>query len=110
MAPLFVDPGLLRRRAILERPVETSDGAGGARVSWVEVAELSIHVEPVTVAARERFEAREMRITHRVTCRRRDEVQRGARFRFGERRLAILAVSDPDETGRYLVCRCEEAA
>ncbi|MET3583953.1 head-tail adaptor [Pseudorhizobium tarimense] len=34
----------------------------------------------------------------------------GQRFRKGARLFAVKPVRDPDETGRYLVCHCEEAA
>ncbi|MCB8836100.1 phage head closure protein [Aurantimonas sp. VKM B-3413] len=110
MAPLFLDPGLLRRRAVLEAPVEISDGAGGAATAWQELRELSVHVEPTGVEARERFDRREVTVTHRVICRTVSGLERGQSFRLGERRLIIRSVHDPDETGRFLICRCEEEA
>jgi len=108
MAPLFLDPGLLRRRAVLEAPQFTSDGAGGGQIEWQEVRELSIHVEPVSVKAKERFDHQEVTATHRVICRASVAVERGQSFRLGDRRLMIRSVHDPDETGRFLLCRCEE--
>jgi len=110
MAPLFLDPGLLRKRAVLLVPEPVPDGTGGAATSWTEVRELSVHVEPVSVAARERFDRHEATITHRVICRSSREVVRGRAFGIGARRLVISSVHDPDETGRFLVCRCEEEA
>ncbi|MCQ8781080.1 phage head closure protein [Mangrovibrevibacter kandeliae] len=109
MAPLFLDPGLLRRRAVLETCDPAADCTGDASDAWREIAELSVHVEPLSVESRERFEQREATITHRVVCRHRSDVDRGMAFRIGVRRLVIRSVHDPDETGRYLVCRCEEA-
>lgn len=108
MALLFIDPGLLRRRAILLAADEVPDESGGAATVWREVAELSVHVEPVQVATDERFDQREATVTHRVTCRHRAGVERGMAFSIGERRLSIRSVHDPDESSRYLVCRCEE--
>ena len=110
MATLFLDPGLLRRRAVLETADLAPDGAGGATAAWREVRELSVHVEPAAAKAAERFDQELETITHRVICRRAEEVQRGRAFRLGERRLLIRTVHDPDETGRFLVCRCEEEA
>jgi len=110
MAPLFLDPGLLRKRAALLAPEAEPDGAGGAATRWTEIRELSVHVEPVSVAARERFDRHEATITHRVICRSSAEVERGRAFGIGTRRLVIASVHDPDETGRFLVCRCEEEA
>ena len=108
MAPLFIDPGLFRRRAILEDADPVPDDSGGAAVLWREVAEMSVHVEPVSVATDERFGQREAVLTHRVICRARPELDRGMAFTIGARRLIIRSVHDPDDSGRYFVCRCEE--
>lgn len=108
MALIFLDPGLLRRRVRLEAAMTVPDGSGGATATWREVAELSVHVEPVSAAVQDRFGAWEGRVTHRVICRFRADVVRGMFFVFQGRRLAIRTVHDPDESGRFLVCRCEE--
>jgi SPP1 family predicted phage head-tail adaptor len=49
-------------------------------------------------------------LTHRIWLRARTGVSEGMRFRKGARTFTIRAVRDPDETGRYLVCLCEEGA
>lgn len=108
MAPIFLDPSLLRRRAVLEAPDPVPDGMGGAKPAWREVRELSVHLEPVQARSRERFGREEAIVTHRVVCRHSEEVLAGRAFRFGTRRLVITTVLDPDERGRFLVCRCEE--
>ncbi|MEF2551761.1 phage head closure protein [Aurantimonas sp. A2-1-M11] len=110
MAPLFLDPGLLRKRAVLQVPAPVPDGAGGAATVWNEVRELSVHVEPVSVTARERFDRQEATITHRVICRWSADVQRGRAFSLAGRRLVIRSVHDPDEMMRFQICRCEEEA
>lgn len=110
MAILFIDPGLLRRRASLQIADRVSNGSGGTTPAWREVAELSIHIEPLSVAAAERFDRREATITHRVICRARADLDRGMAFVIGGRRLLIRSIHDPDESGRYLVCRCGEEA
>ncbi|MCQ0989607.1 phage head closure protein [Jiella marina] len=99
---------MLNRQVALDQAVIGDDGAGGGETSWQEVRELSVHVEPVSVVSRERFDQREALVTHRVICRANGDVMRGMSLRIGSRRLVILSVHDPDETGRYLVCRCEE--
>ena len=101
MAPLFLDPGLLRRRASLQVADLVSNGSGGMTATWREVAELSVRTA-------ERFDQGQATVTHRVICRARSDVDRGSRFVLGSRRLAILSVHDPDDSGRYLVCRCRE--
>jgi len=47
--------------------------------------------------------------THRIAIRHRDGVGSAMRFVDGARVFTILTVHDPDETGRYLVCRVKEA-
>jgi SPP1 family predicted phage head-tail adaptor len=49
-------------------------------------------------------------ITHRIWIRFRDGVSAGQRFHKGARLFAVKLVQDPDETGRYLTCLCEEDA
>lgn len=110
MTPLFLDPGLLRKRASLQVADLASDGSGGMVASWREIAEVSVRVEPVSVDSGERFDRREATITHRVICRARDDVERGMAFVLGSRRLVVVSVHDPDESRRYLVCRCREEA
>lgn len=106
----FIDPGLLDRRAVLEENRAGPDAMGGLGQTWREVAELSVHLQPLGTRVRERFDARQETLTHRVTLRHRGDVIRGMAFRFGLRRLVIREVADPDERRRYLVCRCEEEA
>ncbi|MEF2073829.1 phage head closure protein [Consotaella aegiceratis] len=108
MGTLFLDPGLLGKRARVLRMDLVPDGMGGGAPSWSEVAEVSVHVEPVSVASREVFGQREATVTHRVTCRFRNDIDRGMTFALGDRWLTILSIHDPDESSRYLVCRCEE--
>ncbi len=110
MVPLFLDPGLLTKRALIERNDPVADGSGGARDHWLEVGETSVRVEPLAARVEESLDQRIGTITHRVTLRARDSLTRGMAFRLGARRLLIRSLHDPDETGRWLVCRCEEEA
>lgn len=104
----FIDPGAFRTELALEAAVAVSDGAGGHAENWQEMATMFARLEPV--AAGERFGAdqRLERITHRVTLRSRAEISAGMRFRRNGRVFLIVSVHDPDETGRYLVCRTRE--
>ena len=105
-----IDPGRLSRRAILEEAIDVSDGMGGADIVWQGVRAISISVEPVGATRRERFDAHQEEVRHRVICRKADDISRGRRFSFLGRRLLIETVHDLDETGRYLTCRCVEEA
>jgi len=106
--PAPIDPGHLRFRLELEEPVESPDGQGGVTLAWREVTGLWAKIEPLA-AAREEVAAGLRQVTrHRITIRQRDGVKQGMRFRRFSRVFAITTVVDPDETGRYLVCTCEE--
>lgn len=104
----FIDPGMLHTELIVEDAIESGDGAGGVVRAWVEVATLFAHVEPVRARVRYGADQRQVDITHRITMRHRADIFRRMRFRRGERVFAIETITDPDETGRYLVCETRE--
>ncbi|MNL37289.1 Phage head-tail joining protein [compost metagenome] len=87
---------------------EVTDGQGGAAESWSFLRSLWAAIEPVSNASHERASAEGVTITHRVWLVWRSDIVAGMRFRKGRRILAIRAVMDPDETRRFIVCRCEE--
>ncbi len=103
-----VDPGELRTELALEEASRTPDGAGGFTEAWTQIATVFARLQPIVV--RERFGADQTieEVTHRATIRHRPDVASGMRFVMGDRLLSILTVHDPDETGRYLVCRTRE--
>ena len=108
MAATFIDPGLLSARLDLERRVTASDGQGGVLPGYTPVASLWARIEPVSMAADERADETVSAVTHRISIRFRDDLLIGMRFRKGGRSFVVAAFFDPDETGRYLVCRCAE--
>ena len=110
MVPLFLDAGLLRHCAAIERNEIVADAFGGGRDSWVEIGETAVRLEPLDVDSEERLGQRVGIATHRVTLRARPGLDRGMAFRISGRRFVIRTLHDPDETGRYLVCRCEAEA
>ena len=105
---MFVDPGAMRTELVLEQATPTPDGAGGFAETWTEIATVFARLQPIV--AREKFGADQTleEVTHRVTIRHRPDVASGMRFVLGDRVLPILTVHDPDETGRYLICRTRE--
>ena len=105
---VFLDPGKLTARLDVEARSEALDGQGGAAESWSVLRSLWAAIEPVSNAAYERASAEGVTITHRVWLVWRSDIAAGMRFRKGQRILAIRAVTDPDETRRFIVCRCEE--
>lgn len=108
MALLFIDPGELRTELALEACTTEADGIGGFAEAWAETATLMTRVEPISAnsvfAAGQTLET----LTHRVTLRHRPGVASGMRLRGRGRVFDIVTVHDPDESGRYLVCKVRE--
>lgn len=108
MAIEFIDPGALRTEIALEEAVMSSDGAGGHVATWAEVATVFARIVPVSTQRSFDVDQFVETVTHRITMRFRADVRSGMRFAKQNRTFAIVAVHDPDETGRYLVCRVRE--
>lgn len=104
----FIDPGAFRHELTLEAATLTGDGAGGHVQQWAEVGTLFARVEPVSAVSRFGADRQRETVTHRVTMRMRAGVAGGMRLRRRGRAFDIVTVHDPDETGRYLVCRVRE--
>lgn len=104
----FIDPGLFRHEVILQTAIRSPDGCGGYSESWIESATILARVEPVS--AQSNFGANQHleTVTHRITIRCRDGITGGMRFIWRGRIFEIIAVHDPDETRRYLICRVRE--
>lgn len=100
--------GTLRRRLLLEAPISTPDGLGGATRAFATVAALWAQVEWLGGGERWRMGRLEQAGTHRVTLRWRAGVDAGQRLRDGTRIYDIRAVCDPDGGRRRLVCLVEE--
>ncbi|MQB08752.1 head-tail adaptor protein [Agrobacterium sp. ICMP 6402] len=105
---VFLDPGKLTARLELEGRIETPDGQGGVAEDWNALRSLWAAIEPVSDMSHERASAEGVTITHRVWLVWRSDIAAGMRFRKGRRILVIRTVMDPDETRRFIVCRCEE--
>src|SRR5689334_7643032 len=108
MRQLFIDPGGLRTQLALETSVAEPDGLGGFAETWQDVATVFAKVEPVSADGRFGAGQSLETVTHRVTLRHRDGLASGMRFTKGGRVFEIVTVHDPDESGRYLVCRTRE--
>ncbi|WP_377295695.1 phage head closure protein [Rhizobium sp. SGZ-381] len=110
MGALFLDPGQRTTRLIREVMATTADGQGGATVTWAQSGALWARVEPVSHTGSELAGAERQVVTHRIWIAAQTGVAAGQRLRKGARIFSILLVRDPDESGRYLVCDCEEEA
>lgn len=99
--------GAMRERFVLEQAVRTTDGGGGATVTWEPVAELWAAVRSITGDERLRHDQLSGRLTHEVWIRHRAGVLPAMRFRQDTRIYEIVAVIEVGRRTR-LECLCEE--
>jgi SPP1 family predicted phage head-tail adaptor len=97
--------GRMNRRLVLEAPVDTPDGAGGAVRSYRTVVTVWASVEPETARGGLVADAQGATATHRITIRMRDDVTTRHRFRDGGRIYRIVALHE--EPARFLTIRAE---
>lgn len=109
MRTLFLDPGSLRSELALQANTPVPDGLGGHTESWEEIATVFARIEPVSATSRFGPDQTVEAVTHRITIRWRNGVAAGMRFARHGRNFDIVTVHDPDNSGRYLVCRAREA-
>lgn len=101
------------RPLVLEAQVRASDGAGGFSETWGTVGSLWAEVAPGSGRDVAGVEVTLASVPLRITVRgaRLGSTQRplaGQRFRDGTRLFPILAVSERDADGLYLVCFARE--
>lgn len=108
MGTVFLDPGRMTARLELEAPQDLPDGQGGVTQGWQSLAFLWACIEPVSQGASEVASAEQVSLTHRIWLAHRPGISAGMRFRKGARLFSVKSIYDPDETGRFTVCRCEE--
>jgi head-tail adaptor len=103
----------LRRRLVLEAPVDAADGAGGFTRTWAVQGALWGEVTPGTGREGAGEEFATALVPFRITVRGAapgapSRPRPGQRLRDGTRSFAILAVTERDPEGRYLVCFARE--
>jgi SPP1 family predicted phage head-tail adaptor len=108
VAGLDIDAGRLTARLLLEAPVATEDGQGGANIVFAEVARVWALVEPKAFGEELKGPGLVSEVTHQVTLRARGDLTSGQRLRKGARIFDILALRDLDETGRFVLALCRE--
>jgi SPP1 family predicted phage head-tail adaptor len=102
------DPGRLRYRLVLQEAVESADGAGGVARSYRDAATLWAALAPLSVRESLDAEALGATATHRITLRASVTVTNRHRFTLGPRIFRVVAVRDPDESGRFLDVLAQE--
>ena len=101
-APVTI--GDLRHRVEIQQIARTSDGGGGAAITWTLVAEVWAAIWPRN--ANERFDLDRIagRATHDIWIRARGDVKPEMRIRFGVRTFDIRGVIDVEDRGAWLKC------
>ncbi len=102
--------GDLRKQMTLQAEQQTSDGAGGYALAWVDVATVWADIAPVggnEYLAAGRLEAQ---VTHKITLRWRPDITPNASMRltYGARLFNIRAVLNPGEANRWLSILAQE--
>jgi len=100
--------GELRHRLVIEYPQRVSDGAGGAVISWLELATVWASIHPVSAGEQRSAGQRAEKTTHRITLRYRTDVNATMRFVGNGRIFQIETVINEAERDHWLVCSCVE--
>ena len=98
----------MRERVTLQSPARAADGAGGADVSWTDVATVWAQVDERTGGERLTGERLAARAALTVTHRYRAGVTTEMRALWNGRVLNIRAVRDKGGRKRFLTLECEE--
>lgn len=100
--------GSLSKRVTLQSPERAPDGAGGATVTWADIATVWASIEPVS--GHEPYIAQALRgkVSHKVHIRYRMGIGPKNRLLYGARSYDILAALNDKEEGRFLLLLCEE--
>jgi head-tail adaptor len=106
-------PVNLSRALVLEEATRVSDGAGGFALVWAAVGTLWAEVLPGTGRDTAGEEVVLSTVPYRITVRGASQSapsrpKVGQRFRDGSRVFTILAITERDEAGAYLVCFVRE--
>jgi SPP1 family predicted phage head-tail adaptor len=102
------DPGWIAHRVAIERPIRSTDGAGGAEIAFETLATVWAAIEPISAREDGGSGRLATAVSHRVTIRWRADVTGAMRLRHRGRTLRIASLRDPDESRRFLVIEAEE--
>ena len=110
MVARFSPPAPLSHRLILQSRNDTAQQEGELVTHWTTIAKVWGALIDSRVTRKEEAQQMVEVAQHRIIIRHRDDVASGWRFLLDARELDIRTVIDPDQTGRFLSCLCEEAA
>ncbi len=99
----------MNKRVKLQSPSRSSDEAGGATVTWTDVASIWAAIEPLT--GKEPYVVAQQlqgQVSHKVTIRYRSGLTPGMRVLYDSRIFDVKSVIDPKERHSILILACEE--
>jgi SPP1 family predicted phage head-tail adaptor len=105
---MSVEFSKLRHRILLQKPLLSDDGGGGASVQWLDIAEVWAEVTPIASRQIRHAQANTNPVRQRVRLRWRADVRENWRLVFQGRLFAIQSLINPHEAGELLVLECEE--
>lgn len=89
---MAVDYRQMRDKVTFQRPVYTSDGAGGSALSWQEVAQLFAHIDGSSVTESVREAQMQARRSYNITIRRNIAIKPDMRVIYNGLELHITSV------------------
>jgi SPP1 family predicted phage head-tail adaptor len=98
----------LTRRLTIEAPVADISDGGSVAVSWQSIGVVWAALRPVASREITTSDAQSLRTTHEIWLRYRADLTGAMRFRLGLRVFDVLAIRDPDERQRWLICQTDE--
>ena len=100
--------GSLRHRVTLQKPARIGDQYAGADVTWTDVEDIWVNIEPMS--DRERFFAQQISTlqVHKVRMRYRSDIRQSWRLLYGTRILDTIGIKNSEERNRELELTCEE--
>ena len=102
-----LDAGILNKRIMLQKVVETSDGEGGYTEVWQDVKKCWAQIKPF--GAKQVFEYKSLNVkaTHRIKVRANIIVEENYRICYKTRTFEVLTVENEDEAEvvKWVVCK-----
>ena len=100
--------GKLKHRINIQRETKTSDGAGGASITWNTIAQPWAYIKPRS--GNERFQAMRLEsdITHRIYMRYRTDFNAADRIEYNGRIMQIRAIVNIEELNDWLELYVDE--
>lgn len=101
----------LNKRITFESQVKIDDGGGGFNLSWEALEDNSeVYASIVSLSSNEIFTflKREIKASHKIIIRYRDDISADMRIIYGENIYSIKSLRDAQGLGRYLEIIADE--